>query len=348
MSILKWTAVAASDFSQSPVLRRNLATFTTGAYVRIDANGGNVGLKTSGSLSQIAAFTKTTTAARIEIAPGPITGLKLLDPAVNTLPPLNEDGRKGGWLAYSCQFENGSEDHIYLRLRDGYTADMMDGIWRALWPVLREDCLKEAASPEAKAAMNAMVWTVSKKSSSAVFVLNAAGQALHVNAAGRDMLESGNLIKETPTGLVCNTQQQTSVLQKAVRACLVEGTDSDTDFILFLDAAAACGLGRIPVSITRYQTSAEAMPLVVMIIPQQPNREHMERLALKMGLTPSEARVAALMQTGLSNRAAAQIAGLKEQTFNTYSKRVLAKLNMGCRAEMAHMLTWQASVGRAS
>jgi len=347
MNALRWTAVAASDFSQSPVLRRNLATFTTGAYVRIDANGGNIGLKTSGSVPQFGGCIKTSTASRIEVAAGPITGLDLLDLDVSTLPPLSEDGRKGAWLAYLCRFANGSEDHIYLRLRDGYTADMMDGILHALWPVLREDCLKEAVSPEAKAAMNAMVWTVSRKTASAVFVLNAAGQVLHVNASGRDMLEQGDLIKETTAGLVCGTQQQTNVLQKAVRTCLIEGTDNDTDFILFLEAAAG-GLGRIPVSMSRYQTSIDAMPLVVVIIPQQPNREHMERLALKMGLTPSEARVAALMQTGLPNRAAAQIAGLKEQTFNTYSKRVLAKLNMGCRAEMAHMLTWQASVGRAS
>ena len=66
-----------------------------------------------------------------------------------------------------------------------------------------------------------------------------------------------------------------------------------------------------------------------------------------MGLTPAEARVAALIREGHSNKQAAEIAGLTVETFNTYAKRVLSKMNVTCRSEMAQMLTWQATMERS-
>lgn len=346
MNILNRAAVSVAGFVQSPILRRTLATFTDAAYILIDVYGGNLAIKSSGSTPYSDICALQSIVARVDQQPGKIISLDRLDPStIGNLPPLAEDGRPGTWLAYACTFENGSVDQIYLRLRKGKPADLVAGIVEAIWPVLREDCLKEVAGPEAKAAMSALLWTVSKKTDAAVFVLNATGQVLHVNASGRDMLEAGAILRETATGLSCNSAQQTSTFAKAIKACLIEPNASDTDFILFLNAAD--GMGKVPVSLSRYQASKDEMPLVVAIIPQQPDRKRIEMLVIKMGLTPSEARVAGLMQLGLPNRQAAQIAGLKEQTFNTYSKRVLAKLNVGCRAEMAHMLTWQASGGRA-
>jgi DNA-binding CsgD family transcriptional regulator len=79
------------------------------------------------------------------------------------------------------------------------------------------------------------------------------------------------------------------------------------------------------------------------MLPMPPNPERVELLGRKLGLTPAEARVAVLMQSGLTNREAAYRAGLKEQTFNTYAKRVLCKLNVTGRTEMAQLLTWQAA-----
>ena len=70
------------------------------------------------------------------------------------------------------------------------------------------------------------------------------------------------------------------------------------------------------------------------------------KLARAGGLTHAEARVAALLQMGLSNKDAAKAAGLKEQSVSTYAKRALSKLNVTSRAEMAQMLTWQAAGGK--
>lgn len=87
--------------------------------------------------------------------------------------------------------------------------------------------------------------------------------------------------------------------------------------------------------------------LIVAMLPMPPNPERIELLGIKLGLTPAEARVAVLMQSGLTNREAAFRAGLKEQTFNTYAKRVLSKLHVTGRTQMAQLLTWQ-SVGKRS
>lgn len=347
MGISKKAAISAAEFIQSPILRRSSATFTDATFVRLDVTGANLGLKSSGSsisFSDVCGLQSIV--SRIDRSPGDITSIELLDPDAEDLPPLAEDGRGGSWLAFVCEFESGVVDHIFLRLRRQRSIDLIKGILGAMWPVLREDCIREVASPESKAAVDALLWTVSKKSDAAVFVLNAAGQVLHVNETGRDMLEAKTVLHETSSGLSCATKQQTGGFVKAIKACLIEPNISETDFILFLNSSD--GEISVPVSLSRYQASRDTMPLVVAIIPQQPDRKKIEMLALKMGLTPSEARVAGLMQLGLPNRQAAKIAGLKEQTFSTYSKRVLAKLNVGCRAEMAHMLTWQASVGRVS
>lgn len=346
MGILSRAAVSAADFIQSPILNRTLATFTSTSYVFMDVYGGNLALMSSASAAPSDAYAPQPIVARVNQTPGKITSIVLLEPSVENPLPLKEDLRLDSWQAYACQFESGVVDHIYLKLRNTKTAYLAAGILEAIWPVLREDCLKEVASPEAKAAVSALLWTISKKIDGAVLVLNAAGQVLHVNAAGCDMLKVGAVLRETSTGLACKTAQQTRAFAKAIKACLIEPQSKDTEFILFLNSPD--GMGKMPVSLSRHQAARNAMPLVVAIIPQQPDRSRIEMLAIKMGLTPSEARVAGLMQQGLTNRQAAQIAGLKEQTFSTYSKRVLAKLNVGCRAEMAHMLTWQASMGRAS
>jgi DNA-binding NarL/FixJ family response regulator len=81
-------------------------------------------------------------------------------------------------------------------------------------------------------------------------------------------------------------------------------------------------------------------------MPQPPDSRRVEMLARAGGLTAAEARIAALLQMGLSNKDVATTTGLKEQSVSTYTKRVLSKLNVSSRAEMAQLLTWQAAGGR--
>ena len=105
---------------------------------------------------------------------------------------------------------------------------------------------------------------------------------------------------------------------------------------------------RIPVTLTRFCHQGAATDLVLVTMSLPPDSRRIEMLARAGGLTPSEARVAALLQLGLSNKDVAIAAGLKEQSVSTYAKRALSKLHVTSRAEMAQMLTWQAAGGRLS
>lgn len=254
-----------------------------------------------------------------------------------------------GWALFSHGFEDGSEDLIALHLdggpHDGHCGDIL----QAIWPVLREDTLRALAGETQAAVTSALLWTISKKTDAAVLVLDGAGQLLHCNESGRDMLNAGDLLSDSGGRLSCARPGETAGFYAAVAECARSRRGPATgprELILFLEDRHS-GM-RLPVSLTRYRCGGADQPLVVAILPRQPDRRRIEMLAQKMGLSPCEARVAALIQLGLTNREAAHIAGLKEQTFNTYAKRVLAKMQVGGRAEMAQRLTWQASLGRAS
>lgn len=254
-----------------------------------------------------------------------------------------------GWAMFTCSFEDGSEDLIALRLEGGPHDAHCGDILQAIWPVLREDSLRELAGETQAAVTSALLWTVSKKTDSAVLVLDAEGALLHCNESGRDMLDGGDLLSDQSGRLSCARPGETAGFYAAVAECARSRRGSargPQELILFLEDRKS-GM-RLPVSLTRYRCAGSGQPLVVAILPRQPDRRRIEMLAQKMGLSPAEARVAALIQLGLSNREAAHIAGLKVQTFNTYAKRVLAKMQAPGRAEMAQRLTWQASLGRAS
>ena len=254
-----------------------------------------------------------------------------------------------GWALFSCRFEDGSEDLIALKLEGGPHDAHCRDILQAIWPVLREDSLRELAGETQAAVTSALLWTISKKTDAAVLVLDGAGVLLHCNESARDMLDGGALLSDSGGRLSCASPGETAGFYAAVAECARARrgpTAPPHELILFLEDRDS-GI-RLPVSLTRYRCAGADHPLVVAILPRQPDRSRIEMLAQKMGLSPCEARVAALIQLGLSNREAAHIAGLKEQTFNTYAKRVLAKLQSAGRTEMAQRLTWQASLGRAS
>ncbi|MGR3762481.1 helix-turn-helix transcriptional regulator (plasmid) [Roseobacteraceae bacterium NS-SX3] len=268
------------------------------------------------------------------------------------LPAVAAAAGAGEWAQFSCRFEDGSRDRIALHLQGGCHDAHCAEILAALWPVAREDALRELAGAANEAVTQALLWTLAKKTDAAVLVLDAGGHLLQCNESGRECLAGGSLLQESGGQLRCANAEETKAFYAALRQCAREPdrpaarrggkTGGARELILFLEDRAH-GM-RLPVSLTRCPGAA----LVVAILPRQPDRRRIEMLARKMGLSPAEARVAALIQLGLSNREAAHIAGLKEQTFNTYAKRVLSKLDAAGRAEMAQRLTWQASLGRGS
>lgn len=173
-----------------------------------------------------------------------------------------------------------------------------------------------------------------------IVVLDGRCRILRMNSAGRALLERGDLLVTTGKGLGCRSRKSTLKLRQAVHECLADDGDASIERVVILEPRD--GKGFVPIFLRRFEAVPEAR-MVIAMLPMPPKDERIEFLARKMGLTRSEARIAALMRRGLSNKEMASIARLTEQTCSTYSKRVLSKLNVGRRAEIAQLLTWQSA-----
>lgn len=289
--------------------------------------------------------------------------------AIKVVDPFPKSDDRAGWVGYDLCFEGGARDRLVLRPKAHVPQEMLPVLLQAIWPVLREDLMAEEQARDRPPTEQALLWTIATKTDSAVMVLDLNGKLLDCNEAGREYLDSGKLFRTNAKGLLrCNQDLETRSVNEAIRRCVATdgtvapggdteqagvtgdtgggtgATDATEECLLFLREQD--GEQALPVSFTRYQAAEGAEPMVVVILPRQPHRSRIELVAQKMGLSPTEARVAALLQLGLTNREAASIAGVKEQTFNTYAKRVLSKMNVGSRSQVAQRLTWQAAWGR--
>lgn len=252
------------------------------------------------------------------------------------------DADRAVWRMFSCRFDCGIEDRLALILpRDANSKATVD-VLSAIWPILREDCLRDLYEAKSDVCDKAMLWMIASKIDVSILVMNSRGVMLRANAAAKHLLEREDILRRTPNGIHCVNPAQT----RQFRAALAQSANSDPcgpETVIFLDSATP-GL-RVPVTMSRFWYEGTATDLVAVMMPTPPDSRRVEMLARANGLTPAEARVASLLQMGLSNKDAARVAGLKEQSVSTYAKRVLNKLHVTSRAEMAQMLTWQAGGG---
>ena len=430
MHVFGGTVIDTGEVALARSFQRQVSSITTTAIAEIDCHGAQplwVATFGAGAPVQIRhpripqdhrdQLLQASRMIRCVQLPDPGPWSDLLNDMLHTQKSEAAPGaRAGRWVVFACTFEDGSKDRIALYLQgsqhDAHCADILP----AIWPIARQDVLREMLGSEPDGAggtarlrsqfisdaaggsaqdmgqttgpntgpntgadatdspetgsgpapdiSEAMLWTISTKSDSAVLVLDEQGQLLESNAAGRDMLDAGTLLRCNGGTLRCADDSETRAFYAAVHSCVTDTSPTATsptsqsaqsggrqagggqELIVFLHDSASDM--RLPLSLSCYRCADTRRALVVAILPRQPDRTRIEMLAQKMGLSPCEARVAALIQLGLSNREAAHIAGLKEQTFNTYAKRVLSKLDVTGRTEMAQRLTWQASLGRAS
>lgn len=261
------------------------------------------------------------------------------------------------WRVFTCRTSDGTVDLIALLSRE--TDATIKNFLQKFWPGVRRMCTIEVQTSAAHVSDDAMLWMVSRKMNASILVMDSHGRVLKTNTAGREMLDRADLLRITPRGLLTANSQETRALRLAVAKLIGGASDQPdpqgdgaaddqpkrTEYVLFLSKPGRDE--RMPMTLSLYRPESGGEPLILAILPQPPDHKRIEELARQMGLTPSEARVAALVRSGLSNREAAERAGLKVETFNTYVKRVLSKMNVSCRAEMAQMLTWQASMERS-
>ncbi|WP_157888358.1 helix-turn-helix domain-containing protein [Neptunicoccus sediminis] len=186
---------------------------------------------------------------------------------------------------------------------------------------------------------DALLWIITDKIASAVLVLDQHCRLVRANTAGYELLKSQDILRSQGDGISCANSGETAQFRKTVRECADSSAPNGLEKILMLENKATQSLSLL--SLRKFECGPAAT-MVIAMLPAPPDSKRIMMLAREMGLTKAEARIASLMQMGLSNREMAVKAKLTEQTCSTYSKRVLSKLNVNCRAEMAQRLTWQA------
>lgn len=281
----------------------------------------------------------------------------LLDEAAASLDAVNHRTRAANdeetWRIFECSFGSGRRDLIAMKgAGGGDEAADYQNVFGRMWPGLRRMCVLRINDAVAGISQDAMLWMVQKKMNASILILDSKCRVLSANAAARDLLESGEILYDTAHGVRCRSARGTAALQRAVAEIFADDAavlepEGALEYVLLLRRRGEDGSeARVPMTLSPYHGGERGGRAVIVMLPMPPEQTRIEALARKMGLTPSEARVAALIRAGHSNREAARLAGLKEQTFNTYAKRALSKMNVTCRAEMAQMLTWQATMER--
>ncbi len=288
----------------------------------------------------------------LTVAPLPPQSLPaaLLDALLPTPPAA------GGWQGFQCRLANGGADLVLMHLPGPAAQDQAEALLRLIWPVLREDALRDQNDaktagtetdqphpPEGERPEDgALLWLIRARIDLAALVVNPQGLILRQNAAARRMMAAGRVLMRGHGGLHAAGPDETRRLRAAIADCATVPAERG-ERRLFLHPAEAGPA--VPVTLARYIHDGRPTPLVTLLLPEPPAPARVECIARELGLTAAEARVAAMLQTGLPNRSAASSLGLTEQSFSTYAKRVFSKLQVSSRAEMAQMLTWQSHGG---
>jgi len=341
-------AFAGNGFSHSNVLERMCSRIAGETYAVVDFGQRSLGVTSSGAFGAGSNLGKRVPGLN---DPGEVIAIDALEVSSDALSALTRIGRpreaRSGidtWAAFNCRFESGACDRIVFRnpgelcKKAGFERDYLN----AVWPILRRDCAAEVASADVREVDDALLWTIAQRVNLAVMVYNASGMMLRMNLAARGLLESGDILRRSPAGIIGTTEADTKSFRTALVECAEFGSAMEEKTILLTRSNSD---QPVPATLSRFFHGRRATRLVVAVLPQPPDPEDIEKIARSQGLSGAEARVATLMQLGLTNKVAAARAGLKEETFNTYAKRALNKLNVDGRTEMAQLLTWQ-SAGR--
>lgn len=179
-----------------------------------------------------------------------------------------------------------------------------------------------------------------------VFVLDGLGRIVFANPAGERLIGSGLAVvdQRLTTGMVNRTALESALsatldaatadlIDKPPRSILIHRPPSDRPLTLYVLPVK----GQFDPAIGQFLTRARAIVLAIDQAPHEPPDPAVVRDVL--GVTLGEARVAALVGSGLPPREAAERLGISEETARTVLKRVFSKLGVSRQSELAGLLT---------
>lgn len=247
--------------------------------------------------------------------------------------PAESGGRR--WHVATCRFACGVTDWLTLLLPETPPAKLAYAL-QAIWPLARDECVGEGPRAPAPRLTAALAWHLERRDDVAVMVIDRRARLQFADAAAERLLEARAVLGIDQVGRLHPVRHDAALIATAARELRHGETE---DCVLLLDGEAPGE--SLPLTLSLFPEDRGGPALVVATAPLPPRPEQVEAVARARGLTPAEARVAAALQQGLSNREAACAVGIKEKTLETYAKRVNAKLAI-TRGRLIQELTWQA------
>jgi DNA-binding NarL/FixJ family response regulator len=326
----EFAALARGGFFGSSRLKKYIGPIAQSAVAVIGSAEGPLVLATEGPPCP------AQSAGRVRVTPAScVLGSRPFELGAAEMAGLQRIGPGRSWRGIEFTVDAGPPERLALALDPSEDLRLTTAYLERVWPILREECLREYGGGDAMVRG----WDLLDRFDVAVVILDAAGLMYRLNAAARALIDEGRLLRRGKGGLHAAASELDNRRFHAALRRVAAGDGADE--VVFL--ADASGGASHTVVLSRYVHEGTPTRFVVATVPLPPDPERVEELALEMGLTGTEARVARLLQLGLSNREAADRSGLKEETFKTYAKRALSKMKVRGRAEMAQVLTWQAA-----
>lgn len=171
-------------------------------------------------------------------------------------------------------------------------------------------------------------------------------RSLYLNAVAQSLMGDGLVLEDgiawPQDGALRNA------LAAAIDSMLVEGGARTPPAPMALQRPS----GRKPLIVQVFRLNAAATGMATepaaLLLITDPARGHKAdpiRSLQLLGLTPAEARIAALVGSGLSPREAGEMAGNSEGTVRNTLKHVYDKLDIGRQSELARLVSRLESVG---
>lgn len=176
-----------------------------------------------------------------------------------------------------------------------------------------------------------------------VFLLGRDGALLVVNRAARGLLDQNDGLSARRDGLAAAGHAECTALRVLIRTAVRpgEGVSSGGTMVISRPSRRRSYLVMVvPVSARRFTLDGPAQPVAAVVVTD-PEREETTPAELLMGLfglTPAEARLAALLAEGKSLAESAADLRVSLNTVRTHLKRVLSKTDSRGQADLVRLI----------
>lgn len=180
-------------------------------------------------------------------------------------------------------------------------------------------------------------------------LLDGKGRITHANSAAEALLRTGDGLSFSPDGglqLSAALPAEKAALSRALAQALAVASGADDELGEQLRVSRPSGAAPLlllpvplpPPAFALWELLESARVLVLIIDPSSSSRPAAAALQTAFGLTVAEARVAALISSGLSGPQTAASLGLSPETVKTHLKRCFEKMGVHSQVALARLL----------